>query len=66
MHQALAAVRDDVRLRGTPPIQCRGPFLRAAHIEDFATGVDYAAVDSTGGERRSLARHDCHHSFIEQ
>ena len=66
MHQALAAERDEVRLRVTPMRQCRRPLPRPAQIQHFLAGLDHAAIDEPGDERREAASGDGDHGLVEQ
>ena len=65
-HQALTAEADEIRLRRAPSIERGRPFVRAPEIEDFMAGLDHAAIDVAGGNRRYLAGGHRSHRFIQQ
>ena len=66
MHQAVAAERDEIRLRVTPVGQRRRPLLRPTQIEDLLAGLDHAAVDGAGDDLRHLVGRHGDHGFVEQ
>jgi hypothetical protein len=66
MHQAVAAERDEIRLRIAPPAQRGGPLLRPADVEDQLARFDHAAVDRSGDHLAYLIGHHRGHSFVEQ
>ena len=66
MDQAVAAERDQVRLRVAPVGQCRRPLLRPAQIEDLLACLDHAAVDRAGDDLGHLVGHDGDHDLVEQ
>ena len=65
-HQAMAAVRNQVRLRRAPLLQRRRPLLRPLQVEDLAAALEHAAINSAGVQRRDLAGGHRDHRLIEQ
>jgi hypothetical protein len=63
---AVPAKWHDVRLRLTPSLQRRSPLLCALHVEDLTAGIQHAAVDPSGVQRRNLTCSHRNHCFIEQ
>jgi hypothetical protein len=66
VHQAVAAVRDQVGLRGAPAGQGGRPLLRAAHLEDLLARLDRGAERETGDERRHGSGVDRDHHLVER
>src|SRR5918998_1482836 len=66
MHQALAAVEHQFRLRLTPAAERRGPLLGPAHVEHLLASLDHRAVQVADRNRRDLPRRDRHHGVVEQ
>src|SRR4029453_12409762 len=48
VHQTLAAVRHELRLRLAPSTQRRRPLACAAYVEDLLARLDHGAVDEAG------------------
>jgi len=46
--------------------EARGPLVRAAHVEDFVTRLEDAAVNIARENGRHIAGDDCRHRFIDQ
>ena len=65
-YQTMPAVRDDVRLRGTPSLQSGRPFPRPPQIIDFAAGIQHAAVHPSCVESGDVAGRDGHHGLVKQ
>ena len=66
MHQAVAAERDEIRLRIAPPAQRGGPLLRTADVEDELARFDHAAVDRSSDHLADLVGHHRGHRLVEQ
>ena len=66
INQALAAIAHEIGLRRTPLTEARGPLVRAAHVEDFVTRREDAAIDVPRENRRHIAGDHRRHRFIEQ
>ena len=66
INQALAAIAHEIGLRRTPLTEARGPLVRAAHVEDFVTRREDAAIDVPRENGRHIAGDDCRHRLIEQ
>ena len=66
MHQAVAAERDEIRLRVAPVRQRRRPLLRPTQIEDLLARLDHAAVDGPGDDLGHLVGHHRDHDLVEQ
>ena len=66
VHEALAAVGDEVGLRVAPIAERSRPLLGAPQIEVFLAQFDHGAVDDAGHDRRDLAGGDRDHRLVEQ
>ena len=66
VHQALAAIGNEVRLRRAPLAERRRPLLGPAQVEDLLAFPDHRAVDDPDTDRRHLAGGDGHHDLVEQ
>jgi hypothetical protein len=64
--ETLAAVRHQVRLRGTPAAQRGRPLLRPAQVEELPAGVDHGAVDDPGDDRRHFVGRNGDHHFVQE
>ncbi len=64
--QAFAAIAHEIGLRRTPLTEARRPLVRAAHVEDFVTRLENAAIDVPRENGRHIAGDDCRHRFIQQ
>ena len=65
-HQAVAPIRHDVRLRGTPVGQRAGPFLGASEVADLEARFDHAAVHGARDGGRDLAGRHAQHHFVKE
>ena len=66
VHETLAPVGDEIRLRRAPLRQRLGPLVGPTQVEDLVTGTDHSAVQQADDHRRDVARHRRHHDLIEQ
>src|SRR5581483_6070592 len=66
VHEARAAIGHDVRLRFAPARQRGGPLAGAADVEHLVAGLEDAAVDLAGHDRRHFARRDGDHDLVER
>lgn len=67
VHQALAGEVDQAGLGVAPLGQRDGPFAGAAQVVDLPAGVDHAAVDQAGEQRRDqLAGDHRDHGLVQQ
>ena len=65
VHQALAAVRDQIRLRSAPLVECCSPLRRPGQIEELQALEDHGAVHNPRHDRPHLARADREHHFVQ-
>jgi hypothetical protein len=65
-HETMASIGNQVRLRRTPLLERRRPFLRTLQVENLATRFEDAAIDAAGVQRRHFPCRDRHHGFVEQ
>ena len=66
VHETLAAIGNEVRLRCAPLGQRRRPLPRPAQIEDLLAVLEHRAVDDPDADRRHLAGRDGDHDLVEQ
>ncbi len=66
VHEALAAIGNEARLRRAPLGQRRRPLPRPVQIEDLLAVLEHRTVDDAHADRRHLAGRDGHHDLIEQ
>jgi hypothetical protein len=66
VHQALAAIGHEVRLRRAPLAERLRPLLGPAQVEDLLAFPDHGAVDDPDPDRRHLTGGDGNHDLVEQ
>src|SRR4029077_10300834 len=66
MHEAAAAVRNEVGLLLAPACQNSRPLLRATQLVNLLARQDHAAVDDPRDDRRELSGDRGHHCLVEQ
>ena len=65
MYEAGAGERHEVRLLLAPPSQRRRPLAGAARLVRLLAGVDQAAIDEPGDDRRQLPRQGRDHGLVQ-
>jgi hypothetical protein len=66
VHQALAAIGHEVRLRRAPLAERLRPLLRPAQVEELLAFPDHGAVDDPDPDRRHFTGGDGNHDLVEQ
>src|SRR5262249_41214508 len=64
--QAVASVRDDLRLRVAPSAEGVGPFAGSSHVEGFVAGLERDAVRNANALRLQLVACAAGHRVVEQ
>jgi hypothetical protein len=66
VHQALATIGHEIRLRRAPLAKRLGPLLGPAQVEDLLAFPDHGAVDDPDPDGRHLTGGDGNHDLVEQ
>src|SRR5512138_765847 len=65
-NETMTPIGNQIRLRCTPLLQRRRPFLRALQVENLAACFEDTTIDAAGVQRRHFPRRDRHHGFVKQ